>query len=111
MKIILDVSKVINLTSLRALYWTGDIPALCKLHVAGCLSISQIGGGEKVKVKKVLMIVSALLVLSVIKPAMASATKIPVEGSITAIMTVLGERRITEWNIIIRRHTEEGAPV
>ena len=62
------------------------------------------------KVKKVLMIVSALLVLSVIAPAMASATKIPVKGSITAILTVPGEVRITEGNIMIQRDTEAEGP-
>ena len=62
------------------------------------------------KMKKCLMLAAALLVLSVMTPAMASATKIPIKGSITAFLTAPGEVRITKGNIMIQRDTEAEGP-
>lgn len=63
------------------------------------------------KMKKGLMFAMGLIVLSVITPAMASAIKIPVKGSITAFLTAPGDVRITKGNIMIQRNTEAEGPV
>lgn len=60
--------------------------------------------------KKVLMLATALLVLSVITPVMAPATKTPVAGYVIASATVPGEAWFTEGGIMFIEGAEaEGA--